>query len=358
MKADYSYWTACLVGLGLVLAMPHTARADETPQDSGAAKLAGQPPVRAIFDTDMDSDCDDAAALGLLHALADRGEVEILAAMISGLNHFAGPCADAINTYYSRPHVPIGAARAPAPKQASKYTEGVAQRCPHKLKQSDDAPDAVELYRDLLAKQDDGSVTVITVGDMTNLAKLLRLAATDDKPSGKDLARRKVKLWVCMGGNFIGKPARDDLKLGNNNFTLNPTATYEAITAWPTPIVFAGREVCSVPSGLKVGAGFRKLPADNPVRIAYELYFGGPAQDRHVADLATVLFAVRGLRDYWDAEGHGRMDLNRDMTFSWRPDRDGNQAYLLKRTVDGKPNDRQIEKVLEELLLTPPKRAK
>ena len=36
-------------------------------------------PVRLIFDTDMANDCDDAGALAVLHALADLGEVEILA---------------------------------------------------------------------------------------------------------------------------------------------------------------------------------------------------------------------------------------------------------------------------------------
>ncbi|MEP1642867.1 MAG: nucleoside hydrolase, partial [Rhodopirellula bahusiensis] len=44
----------------------------------------GQPPascepVKLILDTDMSGDCDDAGALPLLHALADRGECEILA---------------------------------------------------------------------------------------------------------------------------------------------------------------------------------------------------------------------------------------------------------------------------------------
>jgi len=34
--------------------------------------------IKVIFDTDMDTDCDDAGALAILHALADNGEVEIL----------------------------------------------------------------------------------------------------------------------------------------------------------------------------------------------------------------------------------------------------------------------------------------
>jgi hypothetical protein len=157
-----------------------------------------------------------------------------------------------------------------------------------------------------------------------------------------------------MGGNFIGRPAHDDLKRGNNNFTVDAKATYAAITHWPTPIVFVGREVCSVPSGLKVGAALADTPAGNPVRIAYELYFGGKARDRHVADLATVLYAVRGLGNDWDAERPGRMNLQPDMTFTWVPDPAGRQAYLLKKTIDGKPNDRAIEQEIQTLLTTAP----
>ncbi len=48
----------------LVLAMVATA----------ALPMWGQSPVRIIFDTDMDTDCDDAGAPALLHALADQGE--------------------------------------------------------------------------------------------------------------------------------------------------------------------------------------------------------------------------------------------------------------------------------------------
>jgi inosine-uridine nucleoside N-ribohydrolase len=331
------------------------ANADGRP-NPGVAELAGRKPVRLILDSDMDSDCDDAGALAVLHALADRGEVDILGVMISALDPHAGQCADAINTYYGRPDLPIGVARPPAPNQKSKYTRTVADRCKHDLPPGDKAPDAVELYRQILSAQPDQSVTVVTVGDMTNLAKLVRSGAKNNLPDGITLVRAKVKLWVCMGGNFIGKPARDDLKLGNNNFTLDPTATYEAIRHWPTPIVFVGREVCSVPSGLKAGARLKETPADNPVRIAYESYFGGQAQDRHVADQATVLYAVRGLRDDWYAEGAGRMDLRQDMTFTWNYQTDRRQAYLLKKMEDGKSNDRRIERMIEDLMTQPPRK--
>jgi hypothetical protein len=65
---------------------------------------------------------------------------------------------------------------------------------------------------------------------------------------------------------------------------------------------------------------------------------------------------VRGLRDYWDIQTKGRMELRPGMTFDWRPGAEQGQAYLLKRKVGGQPNDRYIERVLDELLIHPPQK--
>ena len=47
-----------------------------------AALAMGQAaPVKLIFDTDIGPDCDDAGTVALLHALADKQEVELLAMM-------------------------------------------------------------------------------------------------------------------------------------------------------------------------------------------------------------------------------------------------------------------------------------
>ena len=118
--------------------------------------------------------------------------------------------------------------------------------------------------------------------------------------------------------------------------------------------MFVGREIGSVPSGLAIGESLAKTPENNPVRMAYFHYFGAQ-KSRHVADPTTVLYAVRGLRDYWDIQTKGRMDLHPDMKFEWVPGPEAGQAYLLKRKVDGKPNDRYIESVLDTLLIQPPK---
>src|SRR5262249_39788237 len=154
----------------------------------------------------------------------------------------------------------------------------------------EEIPDAAQVYREVLAGQADRSVTIVTVGYLTNLKTLLA------SPGGADLIRAKVAMWVCMGGNFVGQPPKDDLKLGNVNFQRDAAAALFVVPQWPAPVVFVGREIGSVPSGLHVGECLAKTPPENPVRRAYEHYFGGALKSRHVADLVTVLYAVRGLR--------------------------------------------------------------
>jgi Inosine-uridine preferring nucleoside hydrolase len=311
----------------------------------GGFPLHAIEPVKILFDTDMTTDCDDAGAMAVLHTLADRGECEILATVTSVPDPKALATVDAINRYRGRPDLPLGLVREGGVKMPSKFTGLLAQEFPHRVEPDAEFPDAVDVYREILVKQPDRSVVLVTVGYLTNVSRFLQ------SPGGLELARAKVTTWVCMGGNFIGDPPKDDLSLGNVNFQRDATSAHHAIHHWPGEIVFAGREVCSVPSGLAIGSVLANTPADNPVRRAYEHYFGGTARDRHVADLATVLYAVRGLADCWDLSAPGRMDLCEDMTFAWIPDPAGRQRHLLKKSG----NDRQVESVLETLLVATPK---
>lgn len=312
---------------------------------------------RIFFDTDMDTDCDDAGAMAVLHALADRGECQILATVVSVRHPSSAPTVAAINNYYGRPDLPIGGILNGGVDQPSPFADKVAKDFPTKVKSTADVPDAVTVYRDVLEKQPDQSVTIVTVGYLTNLRRLLELPAEGTRLSGRKLVIRKVKEYVCMGGNFIGNPPVDDLKLGNVNFQREAESALAVVQKWPTPMTFVGREIGSVPSGLTLGTSLAKTPADNPVRRAYEHYFKGQLKNRHVADIVTVLYAVRGLRDYWDIQRRGWMDLKPDMTFAWNPEGERKQAYLLKkRDADGRPNDRYIESVLDELLIQAPRR--
>ena len=158
-------------------------------------------PVPIIFDSDFAGDVDDAGALAILHALADRGEAEILGVMVSTSGDFDAPRAvDVINTYYGRPDIPIGLADPSALSVPSIYTAQIAssfesQEVPN--------PSATSLYRRLLAAQPDRSVTIVSVGFKSNLDDLLLSGPDEHSPlNGADLVAEKVKLWVAMAGSF------------------------------------------------------------------------------------------------------------------------------------------------------------
>jgi inosine-uridine nucleoside N-ribohydrolase len=162
-----------LVGTLVGMSAPPTASARE--------------PVRVIFDTDMDTDCDDIGALAVLHALADLGEVEILATVASSLHPWSPACIDVLNTYYGRPNIPLGRAVGRGVLKASKYAQPLAERFPHKAGPAEKVPAAVAVYRQILESQPDASVVIVTVGYLTKIAELLR------SPGGVDLVRRKVR---------------------------------------------------------------------------------------------------------------------------------------------------------------------
>lgn len=310
---------------------------------------------RIFFDTDMETDCDDAGALAVLHALADRGECEILATVVSVRDPNSAATVDAINTYYGRAGLPLGMVKGTGVLEKSRYVARIAADFPNRVKSADDVPDATLVYRDVLETQPEHSVTIVTVGYLTNLRKLLELPSAEGHSSGLELIKAKVVKWVCMAGNFVGDPPKDDLKLGNVNFQRDAASALAVVPRWPTLVVFVGREIGSVPSGLAAGECLAQTPETNPVRMAYFHYFGAQ-KSRHVADMVTTLYAVRELRDYWEVSAPGVMDLHEDMKFEWHAAVDGRQTYLLKKQRDGKPNDRYIESVLNELLVQAPRR--
>ncbi|MEX1041813.1 MAG: nucleoside hydrolase [Pirellulaceae bacterium] len=288
-------------------------------------------PVRIIFDTDMESDCDDAAALAMLHALADRGEVKILGTMISAKHRWSAACTDAINTYFGRADLPIGVPKKPAGiQQGSRYAEKIAATFPHDTPPFEEVPDATSLYRRILANEADGSVTIVTVGDLTNLRYLIESEPDDHSPlSGKELVALKVAHWVCMGSRY---PA--DLDPGRwGNFKPDPESTVKAIEGWPTLITFTGGGKFA--ELLATGKQLGQLPDDNPVRRAYELYFDGTARNRHSADQIAVMVAARGTGQPWKLVTEGHNHIFPNGTHEWRTEPDNPKHQFISALAEG-----------------------
>jgi|GEM_PF-1416664 len=308
-------------------------------------------PASIIFDTDMDTDCDDAGALAMLHALADAGEVRILATVVSSKYAYSAPCVEAINRYYGRGELPIGVPKgAGAPtKRGSRYARQIAEAYTTRLTTGKDADNAVDVYRRTLAAQDDGSVVIVTVGYMTNLRDLLR--SRGDKHSkldGAKLVAAKVRRWVCMGGRY---PA--NLRHGGyGNFMPDPGAIVEAAAKWPGTVYFSG-----LGGKVLTGRALDKTSADNPVRRAYELYLkkkNKPA--RPSWDQVALLFAVRPNASYWKLRRKGSNLIYANGTNRWVDKPDIDRHMLVEFTDDGDVIPTVI-RAIEELMIRPPRRA-
>ena len=297
-----------------------------------AAPPARPAPERLIFDTDLGDDVDDAGTFAVMHALADRGEVEVLAVGIVNGHPDAVPCADAINTWYGRPDLPIGTiAKRDAPINRDTFKMGqVAAAYPHDLTQAA-APDVVGLYRRVLAAQPDRSVTLVTVGQATNVANLLKSKPDAHIPlDGVELVRRKVKFYGA-GGN--GRANLPDGESGWNYQNDRRSAWYE-LEHLPSdfPTVFAGGSGLTI----KVGGCYRDAPPDHIVRKLYENYFGGVARDRPTWDQIRLLYAARPtFRERFDRSPSGTITMNLDNGhIIWRPEPDRNRSYAYVKEAD------------------------
>ena len=284
---------------------------------------------RIIFDTDIGGDIDDAGALAVLHALADRGEIELLAIGIVNGHENAVPYTDAINTWYGRPALPIGTIKQGEPFRRDTYMATVVRTCPHDLTKAA-APDVVPLYRRLLAAQPDRSVTLVAVGPATNVSRLLDSGPDEASPwNGVELVRRKVRFYAAGGNANGGLPAG---KCGFNYQMDQRSASNELAKLpgdWPT--IFAGGSG----SKLKIGSCYRDAPANHLIRNSYEAYFRGkPDLDRPTWDQLRVLYAARpASRNLFETSAPGEILLDKDGLLTWTAQPDRNRAFAYVKDV-------------------------
>jgi len=261
---------------------------------------AAAPPVDIIFDTDMGGDCDDVGALFLLHGAVERGEARLLATMGCVSSDAIAPALDAINTCFGRPGIPVGTLKDPGFLVGPHYTAELARRFPHRLPSSQEYPDAITLYRQILAKQPDTSVVIVAVGPLRNIANLLKSAPDEASPlDGSALVATKVKRLDVMGGTY---PPTANTQEAEWNFKQDPAAAALVCSSWPTPVLFNG-EGGSTSSGRRVTY---EMAEHNPLTMSYRHFpWVGFAGDRLSWDPISCLVAVRGAAPWYKVVGGG-----------------------------------------------------
>ena len=269
--------------------------------------------VPIIFDSDMGPDYDDAGAITLLHAFADSGRAKILATVASTKYEGVAAVFDAFNTYFNRPDILIGVPKGKASelKDGQHWTDSVQVNYPHSIMKNDEVPDAIEVYRKVLASQPDKSVTVVTTGFLTNLYNLLQ--SQPDKYSkldGKKLVKKKVKQLVCMAGGF---PSFSEF-----NVKIDAAASKFVFDNWETPIIFSGFEI-----GWKIRSGLPLINNDkivnSPVKDVFRISIPMNQQDsagRMSWDQTAVLVAIKGYEPWYRLE-KGKIVVADDGSNTW-----------------------------------------
>ena len=303
-------------------------------------KQADQPTaLKVILDTDMGSDCDDVGALALLHEYANQGRVEIMAVIYSsGAIPYGAGVIDAINRYYGRSSIPIGANYETMvgdkvdKMQAEKLAKDTAA-FGHAIQLNSDAVEQAQLLRDVLAKAPDHSIVYITIGHTKGLYDLL-VSGPDSLSNltGYELVNSKIDKWVALGAlralNKSGHYTKDW------NFFFNGTAEYTKylVDHFPRPSFFV-----SAGSTILTGKSLIGTPSGNIVRTAYRDWLWNVEKktledQRPSWDLMAVLYAVEAPEEYFDVYSQGYLDFDIARGCRWfSRDSTNYHHYVLER---------------------------
>ena len=301
--------------------------------------MAAHAQQKVILDTDMDSDVDDVHALAVLHALEKKGEIEILGVIVTSDDVHAASCVDVLNTFYGRPDIPIGVLKGqPTLREFSKYTKALSEAFPHDLTSAEKAQDATVLYRKLLVENRDTSVTIVTIGHLTNFQNLLQSAPDEvSNMDGLTLAHKKVNRWICMGGQFPeGKEA--------NFYRPDPQSTLYSIKHWQKEVIFCGWEAGNA---IITGGPYLKnaLDENHPVYRGFELFNGFAG--RASWDQVAVLMLTEASSQFFTTVSDGYVHVYEDGSNVWKTDASKPHAYVkIKQGI----NPTTIARYLDDLI--------
>ncbi|MCQ2161985.1 MAG: nucleoside hydrolase [Bacteroidales bacterium] len=294
-------------------------------------------PLSIIFETDMGNDVDDAMALDLLYKYMDEGRINLLGVMLNKVEYGAAEYVDVARVWYGYPDVPIGIIKegADCSTDAVNYAAAVAglrneDGTPLFKRGVEDCstlPLAVDLYRKILAEQPDGSVTIVSTGFSTNLARLLDSPADEySELCGKDLVAAKVARLVTMAGCMLNETSPE------YNITKDVPSARKVFTEWPTEVITSPFEV-----GIAINYPGQSIQDDfgwaehHPMVEAYKAYLPMP-YDRPTWDLTSVLYAVEGVCNgdtpYFNVVGPGSIDFTDTGCTIFTPDPHADRYYL------------------------------
>ena len=249
--------------------------------------------VKLILDTDMGSDYDDAGAIAVMHNLARKGDVDILAVTYCSSDRKSAVAINALNSWYGKDNIPVGVYEEKeflVKKHFQRFTYPLAKS----YLENHEMPEiknATKVLRKAISENKD--ITICVIGMLNNIAELLKSGPDEiSELTGEELVRNNVKNMYVMGGNF-----KDETYCEYNIKTDVESANYVAMN-FPMPIIYCGFEIGH---GVVTGINLKNEPDDNLTKMAY--YYGSgmsEAYQRDSYDPITVYCAVNQDNDFYN----------------------------------------------------------
>ena len=266
-----------------------------------------------IFDTDMCGDVDDVGALYLLLDASKKYRFNIGGITVNVNSPNEHPAIMAILEEHRMSDIPVGVYDGENPESGNyaPYVEFLAKQYGRKITDTT----ALEIYKNVLAKSEDNSVVIVSVGFFNNMNRA--------RKQNTELFDRKVRAVVAMAGRF-------DDEVGFPEFNIREFAkdSKEFIESFGGEIIFGGFEI-----GYQAMTDLRDIAEhDSLLPKAYKIYTEGTML-RESWDPLTVDFAVNGENEYYELSECGRVTVMADRSTKFTPCIDGNCRYIiLKRS--------------------------
>ncbi len=301
-------------------------------------KLAGMSPYTplcsekrsVIPETDMGPDCDDAGALAILLCYLKKYDINLLGICNCTSNPYANGCIRAICEYYGFEDVFIGMHSGVSilPDNSSYNRQIVKKFCKYENSACYSVSDR-EFYSKLLKDAPDKSITVISIGMMTDIAAALN--------EDYLLFNKKVHSIVAMAGKF---PEGEEF-----NVTTDPISFAGVLDKFRNLMVFSGYE-----TGKSIKTGFDSEDESNPVFDAYRLHCKDKVPCKCPSfDLTAVQYAFEGNSTFYSLSKPVEITADMNGRITSKKNKNQNRYYITKAAKDG-----EIEEYLNDMLLRKP----
>lgn len=307
--------------------------------------------IKLLIDTDLGGDCDDVGAIALANIFQNKKEIEIIGMTHTTSLPWGVSCIDIINRYYHNP-MKLGANMDEnyCNENCNRYAQKMAEAFASSYHDRKEAEEATTYLRKVLSRQEDHSVSIVCIGQLINMARLLQ--SKEDQyfaGNGIELVAKKVKEFIVMGGLFTtpeekiffeGAPYQIEY-----NICCDISSAQYFIKNVPTKVIFSdfkcGYQVHTL------GPLIAQKDMTNPITFAYVHFQNKP---RESWDLLAIYYAVYHDMQMFSISENGTITIDEKGTTTFSNQKQSNHYYLKLNenpiTIEDKLNQYFMEEIL------------